>query len=112
MERSLWWKLVNLNPSIYRGFVMAVVLVLTSFGIHVSDAIPDSLIILLAALFALVQALWTRSAVTPNAKVVSYLPDPDKPRAILSGDAVTTASDEKVIAVSREAGTIDESMKI
>lgn len=107
MRYNFWWRLVHLDPAIHRGLIMAVVLVLTSFGIHVSDAIPDSLIILLVAVSAMVQALWTKGAVTPNAKVVSYLDDPAKPREISPGDAVTTASDEMVVATARSAGEPD-----
>lgn len=103
-KNSFWWRLVHLDPAIYRALIMAIIWVLASFGVAVSDKIPNSVIVLVGAVFALVQALWTKGAVTPNAKVVSYLPDPAKPREIEAGDAVTTASDSNILEAARADG--------
>jgi len=103
-QDSFWWRLVHLDPAIYRGLIMALVFALAGFGIRLSDDIPDSLIVLVGAVFALIQALWTKPAVTPNAKVVTYMPDLDKPRGIVSGEANTTASDERILTASRQSG--------
>lgn len=102
---SFWWRLVHLDPAVYRGIIMAVVLLLVSVGIAVSDNIPNAVIGVVAAVFALVQAMWTKNAVVPNDKVVSYLPDPvNAPGVVYAGAAVTTASDDAVLDAARMAG--------
>lgn len=104
-QDTFWWRLVNLDPAVYRGIIMAVVLLLASLGIAVSDDIPVSVIGAVAALFALIQAMWTKSAVVPNAKVLAYLPDPvDRPGVVHAGAAVTTASDDAVLDAARIIG--------
>ena len=101
---TFWWRFANLNPAIYKGLIVAVFAVLASVGIAVSPDIPDQLIGLIVAITAMLQALWTRESVTPNAKVVSYLDDPSKPKAILPGEAVTTATDAAIIIAARDSG--------
>jgi len=101
---GFWWRLVHLDPALWRGLIVAVVFVLAAFGIAVSPDIPDSVIGLVGAVLAVLQALWTKPAVTPNAKVVTFLEDPAKPRIISAGDAVTTASDTAIVAAARQSG--------
>jgi hypothetical protein len=103
-ENTFWWRLVHLDPALLRGLIMAVIFALASLGIIVTPALPDSLITLVGAVFAIIQALWTKPAVVPNAKVVTYLEDPAQPRVISPGEAVTTASDSAIIAAARESG--------
>lgn len=79
---------------------MAIVAVLASFGVYVSSAIPDSIIGLIVIAIPIIQGLWTKKAVTPNAKVVTYLPDPSEPTEILPGEAVTTASPREIVEAS------------
>lgn len=100
------WRLTHLNPAVYKGLVLAVVWVLASVGVAVSPNVPDSIIGLIAAVLAVVQALWTRGSVTPNAKVVSYLADPvNAPQHISPGEAVTTASDRAIISAAKNSGS-------
>lgn len=102
---NFWYRLVNLNPALLRGIIMALVLVAGSAGILIAPGLPDALIGFIAAALALVQALWTRSAVTPNAKVSVYVPDPiNAPHIVESGDAVTTASNASIIDAAKATG--------
>lgn len=98
---SLLYRLVHLNPALWRALVVSFFALLLSFGVVVSDQIPDSVITFILAVAAIVQALWTKSGTVPNAKVVSYLPEPVRaPADIHAGPAVTTASAADVVAVS------------
>ena len=99
---SFWWKLVHLNPALLRGLVIALFAVLAGVGLIVSDQMQNSIIAFIGALFALIQALWTHGAVTANAKVVAYKPDPvAKPSVVAAGDAIST----DVVAVANAAAT-------
>lgn len=99
---TIWWRLVHLEPAVWRGAVVAVVALLGALGIIVAPGIPDALIAAWVALAAVVQALWTRPAVTANARVVVEAPDPvDRPGRVLAGEAVTGASDALILAAAR-----------
>jgi hypothetical protein len=99
MDRTgVWWRIVHLEPALWRGVVMAVVALLAASGIVVSPAIPDTTVLLLVAVVAIVQAVWTRPAVVPNAKVVVLAPDPiADPATVQPGEAVTRASNADVL---------------
>lgn len=103
-QDTFWWRLVHLDPAVYKGVIVAVVGLLASFGVMVTPGIPDQLVLVIAAVLALAQAVWVRKDVTPNAKVVSYLPDPFRPAALISGEAATTASDSKILSASKSVG--------
>lgn len=105
-KTTLWWRLVHLDPALLRGAVVAVVALLGALGILVSPQLPDVLIGAWAAMAAVVQALWTRPAVTANARVVVWAPDPvGSPRTVAAGEATstTTASDAAIIGAARES---------
>lgn len=85
---SIWYKLVHMEPALWRGLIMAVFTMLASFGILVSDDVPNNLIALVLALAAIIQALWTRQAVVPEEKVVVWKDDKQNLRA---GEAVPNA---------------------
>lgn len=102
---TFWWRLIHLDPALVRGLIMAVVLVLGSAGILVSESLTDGLIGVWVAVAAVVQALWTKSAVTPNAKVVVSAPDPvNAPDVVAPGEAVTEASSTDIIEAARTSG--------
>lgn len=102
MKDGFWYRLVHLDPALFRGLVMAVVALLASVGIAVTPALPDALIAVVAIVFAIVQALWTKPAVTPNEKVVVYVPDPvKKPDELAPGEATVLASDREIIKAAR-----------
>lgn len=97
---DFWWKLVHLDPSILRGAVIAVALLLGALGFAIDDQTLSAFLSAVAALLAMIQALWTRSAVTPNAKVVVYKPDPvNHPAELAPGEAVSS----NVVAVANAA---------
>jgi hypothetical protein len=75
---NAWQRVMLLNPALVRGLVVAIAAILaTVLGRTVIDsALIDSIVIFFASISALVSALWTRGAVTPNDKVVAYKPDP------------------------------------
>lgn len=107
MFKGFWWRLVNLNPALFRAVVISVFALLASLGIVVNDALPDQLVGVVVAVLALVQGLWTKAAVTPNEKVLAYVPDPvDKPQEVAAGAATTTAPDTVILdAVANTDGT-------
>lgn len=96
---SLWYRFVTLNPALVRGLIMAVFAFIASIGIIVSDSVPDNLIGLVLALSAIIQALWTRQAVVPEAKVVVWKDENNNLRA---GDAVPAP----VVSGDRKAETL------
>lgn len=107
-DAGFWWKLVNLNPALWRALIVATIALLGAVGIAVNGSIEDSLFLFITAVAAVVQGLWTRKGVTANQKVVVYKPDPiDNPTMVLPGPAVSTNS----LAVTSAASvTIDPSL--
>jgi hypothetical protein len=103
------WKLVHLNPALYRGFVVAIVLVLGSFGLVVTDNQSTAIVGFVSAAAALIQAFWIRGSVTANQKVVVLKPDPvDQPNVVAPGPAVSTDA----VAVLNAAGMNGDTGKI
>lgn len=90
---SVWYKLVHMEPALWRGFIVAIFAVLASLGILVSDDVPNNLIALVLALTAIIQALWTRQAVVPEAKVVVWK---DEAQNLRAGEAVPSSSASSV----------------
>lgn len=102
---NIWWRLANLNPAVLRGLIVSVIAVLAAYGIKVSPDASDSLILLVLALGPVVQALWTRGAVTPNAKVAVSVPDPvGAPNEVEAGEAIVVASAETVLDAAMRTG--------
>lgn len=104
IENTFWWRLTHLEPAIYKGIIVGLVGLLAAFGVVISPELPDQLLFFITAAMTLVQALWTKASVTPNAKVLAYLADPAKPKVITSGEAMTTATDAAIITAVREQG--------
>lgn len=73
---SMLYRFTHLEPSVYRGIIVAIFGVLASFGVVVSDSIPDQVIVLVLAILPLIQAAWSRAGVVPKDKVVAYIEDP------------------------------------
>lgn len=98
------WKLAHLDPTLFKGFVMAGVALLGTIGIVVADVKVNAIVGFVTAALLLVQALWTKPSVTANAKVLAFTPDPiDRPAVVCPGEAVTTASDRVVVDAVRSA---------
>lgn len=88
-KNTIVWRLVNLQPSVWRGVVTAVFVTLAAVGIKVAPEIPDVAFLIVLALLPIAQGLWTKSAVTPNAKVAVSVPDPiNAPDEVSAGQAV------------------------
>ncbi len=97
---GFWWKLIHLDPAILRGSVVSIMGLAAAFGYLVNDQRQGAILGAIAAVLALAQALWTRRAVTPNAKVVVYKPNPvEEPEILLAGHAIST----NVVAVANAA---------
>jgi hypothetical protein len=80
------------------------VALLLSLGIAIAPGVSDNIILVIVVLMGIIQAVWTRGGVTPNAKVVAYLPDPFESSAIVAGDATTTATDNNILVAAKSAG--------
>ena len=100
---NFWYRLTKLDPAIYRGLIIAAVALLASVGVIISPGVPDALIGFIWAVSALVQAVWTRQAVTANAKVAVLVPDPvNNPQIVVAGEAITTAPNAAIISAATE----------
>jgi len=104
-RNGVWWRIVNLNPVLLRGALVALVTLLGAVGILVAPGIPDALVGLLAGAAAIVQAVWTRPSVTPNARVVVRAPEPiTEPGVVEAGEAITSAPNAEILAAARSGG--------
>lgn len=90
-DESPWWqKLLKLNPAVIRGVLVAVLAVVAQVLGHtiVSDGMIDLIINAFTAIAPLLAGILIRPAVTPNAKVETYKPDPvSSPDVVVAGDA-------------------------
>jgi hypothetical protein len=99
---TFWWKLIHLDPVLLRGAIMASVALLASFGLIVAPGVPDALVGFIGVIFLAGQALWTRSSVTPNAKVAVSVPDPvNALHVVEAGEARTTASNTEILEAAK-----------
>jgi hypothetical protein len=98
-EDKTWlWNLINLNPALWIGLVVAVAALLGSFGLVLNDKQTGAITGLIIAVVAIVQAIWTRVKVTPNKKVVVSAPDPiAQPSLVAPGEAITSASARQIL---------------
>lgn len=107
MVKDYLWRLVNLEPALLRTFVVALFALVASTGVIVNDSIPDALVTFVITMAAIIQAVWVRSGVTANARVVVEAPDPaDHPGVVIPGEAVTTAPDAVIIDAAT-SGRVD-----
>jgi hypothetical protein len=102
--RNFLWRLIYLEPALWRALIVTAFTLLLSLGVAVSPDIPNSVIGFILASAPVAQALWTRGAVTPNAKVAVKVPDPEKPDEVTPGDAVTTATPRSIVAAAQASG--------
>lgn len=92
-DSGFWWRLVHLEPALWRGLIISVAVLIGTFGLVVTDNVQTGIYGVILAVVALVQALWTRSSVTANKKVVVYAPDPTgMPGVVEPGEATTEAT--------------------
>lgn len=104
MVKEFLQRLIHLEPTVFRTFVVSTVALLVSLGVVIEPSIPDTLVGFVIALSALAQSLWVRSGVTANARVVVEAPDPiHAPHRVVPGEAVTTAAPASIVdAATRE----------
>jgi len=97
---SVWYKLVHMEPALWRAFIVAVFSLLASVGVVVSDDIPNNLVGVIIALASIIQWLWTRQAVVPEAKVVVWK---DSNNNLRAGEAVPTGQPTANLQALEEA---------
>lgn len=102
---TMWWRLVNLQPAVWRGLIISVIAVAAAFGIKTREDLPDLLMLVVLGALPILQGLWTKGAVTPNAKVAVIVPDPvGAPNKVRAGEAEVNAPNEDVIEAARVKG--------
>lgn len=103
---SWWERFRKLNPALLRGLFVSVIALAGSLGyVIVTDDQSGAVWGVISAVLALAQASSTRDAVTPNAKVLAYINDPERPSSsnIFAGQAVVPPSRIEDVA---EAATL------
>ena len=99
------WRLINLQPAVWRGLVVAAVAIAGTVGLDVAVDLPDNIMLVIIGVLPVLQALYTRGAVTPNAKVVILAPDPvSAPNAIEAGPAAVNSPADEIIDAARSEG--------
>lgn len=99
-------RLAALDPAILRGTILAIVgLVAVVTGSAIDNSTVELIINAAVALLALVAALVIRPAVTPNAKVIAFKPNPiDAPSWVAAGEAtITPELEEAVVAAAHSS---------
>lgn len=89
-ENKNWFRrVIEADPVLVRGLIVAVFgLVAMALNIQFADGTVENFANGVISLFSLLAALWSRGKVTPNKKVVSYMPHPDtNPGLVLPGKA-------------------------
>lgn len=102
-KNSFWWRLVNLEPVLWKTLILTIFAILGNVGILVSDDLANNLVVAWTSLMSLIQLLWVRGGVTPNAKVAVTVPDPAHPGVIMPGEATTTALSTVIVMAARTA---------
>jgi hypothetical protein len=105
---TFWWRLIHLNPVLFRSAVVTLVSLLAMFGVLVSPGLPDQLTAVITTVGAVVAALWSRDGVTPMEKVVVYQPDPvGAPKVVLPGEATADRTTDQAIINAARATPIE-----
>lgn len=89
---SFWYRLVHLEPVLWKGLVVAVFALVGSLGVIYTEALPDQIVGFIVALAAIIQVLWVRPSVIPAEKVVLYSNDPANGLQLKAGPAVPSPS--------------------
>lgn len=97
-------RLMKLEPTVWRSLLVGLVGLLLDLGIVLAPGLPDSILGVLLPVQAIVQAILIRPAVTANARVAVYMPDPeDRPTLVKSGEAdASGARDALILAAAKQ----------
>lgn len=79
----------KVEPAVILGFISAVLILLTAFGVQITDDQTTAIVGLVSAFLVLGGSFLTRAAVTPNSKVVAR---ETKSGLIISGPADYTST--------------------
>lgn len=93
-DRPLWKRILSTEPAMLRGFIAALVMLLTAYGVSVSPDQSAATVAFAGVLLAMVQAWSTRQSVVPVDKAVAHV------------EAVERSADE-AIQLAYEAGATD-----
>lgn len=104
-QDTFLWRLIHLNPSLYKGLIVALIALLAIVGVHIAPGLPDALDALVVAVSAITQAVWVKTSVTPNAQVVVAVENPHQGGdVVVPGEATTTASNAAILRAASTAG--------
>jgi len=102
-QDTFWWRLVHLEPTVLRGVLTGLLGLAGALGILIAPGLPDTILGFWVPLMAVVQLLWTRPAVTANARVVVEAPDPvGAPGTVAPGEATTTATNGQILEAAKD----------
>lgn len=89
-EVSAWERVSQMNPAVLRAVIVAVVGLITAItGKVIDDSVIDTIVQLILLVLPIVAGIIIRKAVTPNAKVIAFQPNPiEEPHVIEAGEAV------------------------
>lgn len=89
-ELNAWQRIAKMNPAVLRACIVAVVgIIAVVTGKAIDDSIVDTIVSVLMILLPIVAGFFIRKAVTPNAKVIAFQPNPiEEPHVIEAGEAV------------------------
>lgn len=97
-------RLMRLEPTVWRSLLVGLLGLLLDLGVVLSPTLPDTILAVIIPLQAIVQAIFIRPAVTANARVAVYMPDPEeRPTVVRSGEAdASAASDRLILAAAKQ----------
>lgn len=105
-ENPSWLeRIAALDPAIVRGVIVTVVgIIVAVTGKVIDNSTVELISTCVLAILGLLAAILIRPAVTPNAKVLAFKPDPvDAPLVIQPGEAVIEDSEDQKLNVLNAA---------
>lgn len=92
------WEKLQREPALLVGLVTAILSLLVSFGIDISDESQAAIVALVIAVGAII----IRQSVTPNVSVGAHQDDLEPPGHMVAGDASPIPNDTPVDVVEQE----------
>lgn len=97
---NAWQRISQLNPAVLRGILVGLFGVVTLVtGKAIDDSVIDTVCNVILLILPVIAGIFIRRAVTPNAKVIAFQPNPiDEPHVIEAGEAtILPGQDEALI---------------